>query len=97
MEYSEAIVGFVSGIAAAIAPRFFKSKKEKADHMLNLINTLQKEVMRVHEEIRLIRKEYDDKMKRMQSEYDSLMRDHTSLKEKYNSLKTELDKYKQQK
>ena len=87
MDISEAIFGFITGIATSLVPRFFRSKKENDELLLSLIKALQSEVERMHVDLAKVREEYDLKLQNVQTEYSQLLI-------KYNQLKKDFQEYK---
>lgn len=90
MDYIEAIVGFAGGVLSGIISKKFRSKSEHDEFLLELIKTLRSEVDRMHKELETVRKEYDNKILRMQREYNDLL-------DKYNQLKKDLQNHKENK
>jgi phage host-nuclease inhibitor protein Gam len=90
MDITDAILGFVTGVASSLAPRFFRTKKEADDTLIKTVKLLQDEVQRMHTDLAKVRQEYDLRLKTMQEEYNVLL-------VKYKQLKDEFTNYKKQK
>jgi hypothetical protein len=87
MDITEAAFGFITGIVSSLVPRFFRSKKENDEFLLELVKTLRSEVERMHLELGKVREEYDSRLKSVQAEYNQLL-------SKYNTLKKDFQDYK---
>ena len=87
MDITEALFGFVTGLATSLAPRLFRSKKENDEILIALVKALQAEVQRMHNDLKMVREEYDLKLIQVQSEYDELLKKYNGLKKDFLELK----------
>lgn len=97
MDLTEILIGFISGVASSVIPKFFRSKKEGDDFLLELIKTLREEIARLREDVKIARSEAQEAQTLAQQKYEALEREYNELLKKHNQLKTDFTNYKKQK
>jgi predicted nuclease with TOPRIM domain len=79
------------GVLTLIFSRFFMTKKEEKDYVLQLVATLSEQVERQQKQYDTMQKDFVQ----LQQNYNHLQQEYNQLQAKYNQLKQEFNNLKQ--